>query len=319
MERSGRQPKIHQANTIHHVMMRGNNRQNIFFGNDYFIYFFKVVSESVEKFDHKILAYCLMTNHIHLIVHINESSLSAVMQNINFRYARWANHRRKTIGHLFQARYRSIEVTNDNYLINLCRYIHLNPVVANMVKNPAEYGWSSHKNYISGDAYQWLDLNIITRAIEHKTELGYLDFMSHKIDREKWKPALYLSTDGKIVIDDDLIKNANETTLQVKSKRAFLSRNSVTSIICENLDVDEIELYSLCKNHQNSKKRALLATYWLKYSGMKLSEIANVLQRSEATMHRQLSQLNRSSDNYFSKALLQKIEVEIKKRLVLPT
>ena len=123
MEKTGRRLRIHRPNTMHHVMVRGNNRQNIFFDKYYFNYFLDVLATSTKKYDHKILAYCLMSNHIHLIIHIYEIPLSIVMQNINYRYARWTNHRRGHIGHLFQGRYRSIDVHDQAYLINLCQYI----------------------------------------------------------------------------------------------------------------------------------------------------------------------------------------------------
>ena len=123
MQRTGRQPRVHVPNSVYHVMMRGNNRQNIFYGEAYYHYFLKLFSDSAKKFDHKVLAYCLMTNHVHLMLHIKESLLSAIMQNVNFRYARWTNHHRKRVGHLFQARYAAIEVSNESYLIHLCRYI----------------------------------------------------------------------------------------------------------------------------------------------------------------------------------------------------
>ena len=124
MQRTGKQPRVHVPNnSVYHVMMRGNNRQNIFYVEAYYHYFLKLLSDIAKKFDHKVLAYCLMTNHVHLMLHIKESSLSAIMQNVNFRYARWTNHHRKRIGHLFQACYAAIEVSNESYLIHLCRYI----------------------------------------------------------------------------------------------------------------------------------------------------------------------------------------------------
>ena len=173
MLRTGRLPKTHKPNTIYHVMMRGKNRQRIFFGDNFFESFLDIVDQSSKKFDHKILSYCLMINHIHLIVHINNSPLSTVMQNINFRYAKWVNKERKSIGHLFQARFHSLLVTNESYLINLCRYIHLNPVTAKMVATLQDYKWSSHRNYMSDHAPSWLNISTIKRIIDQVTQQNY--------------------------------------------------------------------------------------------------------------------------------------------------
>src|SRR3990167_10927246 len=79
----GRQPRIHIPNTIHHVMIRGNNRQRIFYGDECFSYFLSLLKGSTEKHDHKMLAFCLMTNHVHMIIHVHDSPLSVVMKNIN--------------------------------------------------------------------------------------------------------------------------------------------------------------------------------------------------------------------------------------------
>src|SRR3990167_7956469 len=168
MDKTGRQPRIHVQNTIHHVMIRGNNRQQIFYGNDYFSHFLELFKEGGEKFDHKILAYCLMSNHAHMIIHVHESSLSNVMKNINFRYARWLNTKQKRIGHLFQGRFRSIEVSSEEYLIYLCRYIHLNPVVAGIVKTAGQYPWSSHQYYVMKEMPTWMDIDLVLSTIVKK-------------------------------------------------------------------------------------------------------------------------------------------------------
>ena len=75
MDRTGRQRRIHVSNSIHHVMIRDNNCQRIFYGDDYFNYFLKIIHQSAEKLDHKIIAYCLMSNHAYLLVRIYDSSL----------------------------------------------------------------------------------------------------------------------------------------------------------------------------------------------------------------------------------------------------
>lgn len=200
MSTNGRQPRIHTPNTIHHVMVRGNNRQRIFYGEDFFFHFLKIINESVAKLDYKILAYCLMTNHVHLIIRVNNSPLSDVMQNINFRYARWANKKQNRIGHLFQGRYRSIEVKDEMYLINLCRYVHLNPVSAKMVTHTSDYRWSSHINYITRHHPEWMDCNFIIEAIQNKTSLSYSCFIDQPTEMDAWKPVFSLSESGKIII-----------------------------------------------------------------------------------------------------------------------
>ncbi len=295
-------------------MMRGNNRQRIFYGEKYFNRFIEIIRQSTETFDHKILAYCLMSNHIHLIVHIKDSPLSTVMQNINFRYARWANYQRKSIGHLFQARYHSINVSDEEYLINLCRYVHLNPVAAKIVDDPLGYHWSSHCCYLSCDSSTWLDINVINDIIIRKTRLNYIDFMSKPVERKKWMPALYYSETGDLITDDTLIKNASTLFDNPKLKKK-ISADCVANIICETLNIDLEKLYVPCKNHYESKVRALIGDYWIKYSGMTISEIAKCFGRSSQAMHKQISKIKVMSNTYFSLDDLQKINIEMEKRM----
>jgi REP element-mobilizing transposase RayT len=177
MDKQGRQPRIHIPNTIHHVMMRGNNRQIIFRHDIYHARILELLHDASKKFDHKILAFCLMSNHVHLLIHINTSSLSLVMKNINYRYARWMNRKENRIGHLFQGRYRSLEVSNDIYFVNLCRYIHHNPIEAKMVNNLDEYRWSSHQNYMENNFPSWMDSELMLSVIKNITNLSYIDFI----------------------------------------------------------------------------------------------------------------------------------------------
>ena len=259
MQRTGRQPKVHVPNSVYHVMMRGNNRQNIFYGEAYYHYFLKLFSDSAKKFDHKVLAYCLMTNRVHLMLHIKESPLSAIMQNVNFRYARWTNHHRKRVGHLFQARYAAIEVSNESYLIHLCRYIHLNPVKAKMVKDPACYQWSSHLFYKLSLAPPWMDLTKVVQSIKQKTGLNYSELISSDINRENWKPALYLSKEGKLIFDDSIASTLNEASSVIKSRKNVLPPEEVMSIVGNGLGVSlSQQLCGPSRNRLLSKKRRLL-------------------------------------------------------------
>jgi putative transposase len=314
MDRTGRQPRIHISNSIHHVMIRGNNRQRIFFADEDFRRFLTIVSESAEKFDHKIIAYCLMHNHAHLLVHIYDAPLSTVMQKINFRYARWLNHKEKRIGHLFQGRYRSIEVGDEDYLVNLCRYIHLNPVAAKIVNTADNYPWSSHQYYIENNYPPWIESNLMLTTIKNKTNLCYSDFMMQPVDRETWKPAVYISDTGKIIYNDDALRNLQH------SRSAFnpvvqhhLTDEEVLNIICRELNIQRSVLFGTSKNHVTAKQRILVANYLLQYCGKNISEVARLFQRTHGTLSRQLKQFTREREKYFSMEVMQKIELLLSK------
>jgi putative transposase len=119
-------------------------------------FFNSLVKEGVKRYEHKIYAYCLMSNHVHFAIEVNNVSLSKIIQNLAFRYTRYFNKKLRRIGHLFQGRYKSILVQKDAYLLELIRYIHLNPVRAKIVGKPQEYQWSSHHCYMRTEKLSWI-------------------------------------------------------------------------------------------------------------------------------------------------------------------
>jgi REP element-mobilizing transposase RayT len=107
--------------------------------------FLSVLDEAVKRFNWLCHAYCLMDNHYHLLVETIDGNLSVGMRHVNGVYTQAYNRRHNRVGHLFQGRYKSILVDRDNYLLELCRCVVLNPVRAGIVKHPGKYGWSSYK------------------------------------------------------------------------------------------------------------------------------------------------------------------------------
>lgn len=140
--------RYHLPGSFYHVMLRGNDGQDIFFSDADHCAMCLLLQEGVEKYGHRIHAFCFMRNHIHLLIQVGEISLSKIMQNLAFRYSQKINRKNKRIGHLFQGRFKAILIEEHNYFTRLLRYIHTNPVRANVVDTPENYIWSSHNAYI---------------------------------------------------------------------------------------------------------------------------------------------------------------------------
>ena len=151
-----RRPRIHFEGALYHVMLRGNGGQSIFLADDDRDAFEALVAEGVARFGHRIHAYCWMGNHVHLAIQVAETPLSKIMQNLAFRYTRFINRREQRIGHLFQGRFKALLVDADGYLLELVRYIHLNPVRAKLVADPANYRSSGHLAYLGKAHKAWL-------------------------------------------------------------------------------------------------------------------------------------------------------------------
>lgn len=144
-----RQPRVKKGvYCTYHVISRGVERKPIFRHDDDKIRFLDTLARMKEKLNYKIYGYCLMDNHIHLIIDSNGSDISIIMKSINVSYAMYFNRKYGRCGHLFQDRFRSEVVDDDIYLLELSRYIHLNPVRAKMVENAVDYPWSSYCFYI---------------------------------------------------------------------------------------------------------------------------------------------------------------------------
>ena len=151
-----RKPRIHLDGALYHVMLRGNGGQSIFLLDDDREAFEALVAEGIARFGHRIHAYCWMGNHVHLAIQVAETPLSKIMQNLAFRYTRFINRREQRIGHLFQGRFKALLVDADSYLLELARYIHLNPVRARLVADAADYPWSGHLAYLGKAHKAWL-------------------------------------------------------------------------------------------------------------------------------------------------------------------
>ncbi len=134
----------------HHVTQRGNRRQDTFFGgNDYRVYL-DLMAEWCAGCGVEVLAYCLMTNHVHLIaVPATEAALGRAIGEAHRRYTRHVNFRQGWRGHLWQGRFASFAM-DGRYLLAAARYIELNPVRADMVKRPEDYAWSSARAHLEG-------------------------------------------------------------------------------------------------------------------------------------------------------------------------
>jgi len=105
-----RKPRVHISGGFYHVMLRGNGGADVFFNEEDRYRFYLLIQEGVERYGHRVHAFCLMSNHVHLVIQVGEISLSRIMQNLSFRYTRWVNGRQKRIGHLFQGRYWSMRI-----------------------------------------------------------------------------------------------------------------------------------------------------------------------------------------------------------------
>jgi putative transposase len=148
---------------IYHVMNRGNRKQPIFLSDTDWILFLEITKKIATRRHWAIHGYCLMQNHYHLLVETPEPDLSAGMQAINSEYAQWFNRGYGFVGHVFQGRFNAVLVESDWHLVELARYIAMNPVRAGLCHSPSEWRWSSYCDAVGGRGRSLLDATSVLR------------------------------------------------------------------------------------------------------------------------------------------------------------
>ena len=156
-----RKARVILPNTPHHIVQRGHNRNAVFVEDRDYHYYLDNLAEWKEELELKVYSYCLMTNHIHLIVEANErlGDIGLLMKHLAGRQTRFVNNLEKRTGSLWDSRYKISAIETEAYLLQCCRYVELNPVKAYMVKRPEDYPWSSYATKRGLVDCDWLDID----------------------------------------------------------------------------------------------------------------------------------------------------------------
>ena len=143
-----RKARLKSSTGIYHIVFRGINKQRIFEDDEDHLVFLKKLKTYKETSEYEIYAYCLMANHVHLLMKEGSDPLGIIFRRIGSSYVFWYNRKHNRLGHLFQDRYKSEVVDTETYFLTAMRYIHQNPLKAGIVKNIQEYPWSSYNEYV---------------------------------------------------------------------------------------------------------------------------------------------------------------------------
>ncbi len=200
--------RIEYPGAVYHVTSRGDRREPIAKDDIDRQAYLDILGQALERFDAVVLAYCLMGNHYHLVLHTREANLSRLMRQINGVYTQAFNRRHNLSGHLFQGRFKAIVVDTDSYLLEVCRYVDLNPVRANMCKRPDAYPWSSYRA-LAGQhlAPDWLDTQavydqLLSGKSAARAAAKYAEFVAQGKGVQLWdehlKQQIYLGDDAFI-------------------------------------------------------------------------------------------------------------------------
>jgi len=168
----------------YHIMNRGADHKTIFFNTRHREKFLELLGEITTIYGIEVHAYCLMGNHYHLILHTPRGNISQPVRYLNSKFAQYVNLTMQKDGPLFRGRFKAIIISANDYLIRLSRYIHRNPLSANIVKNLSSYKWSSYSFYLGKTSPNWLITTEILERFSREFNASYKQYVETSEDKE---------------------------------------------------------------------------------------------------------------------------------------
>ena len=267
-------------------MNRGNNREAIFLNDEDQDVFLETLKETSKLFGIKILSFCLMTNHYHLLLVTPKANLSRAMRHLNGIYTQRFNRRHKKDGHLFRGRYKAILVQEDEYLTHLIRYIHLNPS-----QDPKNYPYSSHKQYLKAkDLGPWLYVRLGLAFFSSKPKealKAYREFIDLGIDPKtrtfysgKKQASILGEPDFLNDVKEKYLFNNKKLSTEIPEERRFSGQviaKQILRAVAKDFKIKEDLLYHSRRGEYN-KPRLMAITLTRDLSGLTLPEIAPIFR-----------------------------------------
>lgn len=295
-----RKPRIHAPGALYHVILRGNNGQSIFMDDTDRYKLQELIAEGADRFGYCLHGYCWMGNHIHAAVRVGDMPLSKLMHHLSFRYTSYFNWRHDRIGHLFAGRYKAILVDSDSYLLQLVRYIHLNPVRAGINPHVDEYYWSSHRAYL-GDPYPpWLDPAPVLNQFaleQEKARIAYTAFIGvpvesqHPLDYKKGNCKHHAALGG-----DAFVRRMLQVA-QCEEPVCKFETAEICAAVCTAAGISHGALRLSC-GKEAVKARTAAAFLVRAFGDGNLVALAAWLSRDPSTLTRAIARLiNKTDDN----------------------
>ena len=303
-----RKPRLHVDEGIYHVMLRGNGGQDIYFDDDDRRYFYLLLQQGVARYGHRIHGFCLMSNHVHLVVEVGEQPLSKIMQNLSFRYTRWVNKKQKRIGHLFQGRYKAILVDRDSYLLELVRYVHLNPVRAKLVRQAHLYPWCGHRAYLGRETLPWLTTEWVLGQFAVRLDTSqkrYEDFVREGYGEGRRDDFHTGGADDGRVLGDSRFTRRTLNKPIAAPKTVTLDK--LIQGVCKKYNLTEKKLASAGRARDASEARSVVGWLAQQHAHLTLTEVAKRFGRDVATLSHGVRRLGLKAQAF--KPLAKKLEM----------
>ena len=284
-----RRPRVFAAGLLYHVIVRGNQLRKTFRHDDDYRAYLDRLEKYHTQCQVRIYAYCLMPNHVHLLVETGSTPLAKFMQGVQQSYTQYFNRRYRKVGHLFQGRYKAIICDRDKYLLALVRYIHLNGVRANLATRPEQYRYSGHNSYLGSGTDKLVEATPILKLIGGKK--AYERFVLEGTGEEH-NQAYYAVEDqmflGEAGFGEEISREAEERSAPKRKKPL----ETVFKDVARRVKAAPELIRSKDRRWDISHKRAEAVAILVRECGYGVSEVAKYLGRDQANVSTMLSRLS---------------------------
>ncbi|NCO67304.1 MAG: hypothetical protein COY75_02600 [Nitrospirae bacterium CG_4_10_14_0_8_um_filter_41_23] len=324
-----RQARLDVPGALHHIMVRGINKSNIFEDDQDKAQFLERLGQTVIKGKCTVYAWVLMNNHVHILFKSGKDGVSAVMRKLLTWYALYFNRSHRRSGHLFENRFKSILCDEENYLLALVRYIHLNPIRASIVRTLKEldhYPWSGHRAIVGKAKHTWMDTDTVLSQFgntKRKAITEYRRFVQEDIGKGQnpvltggglirshggWSQVLSMrrkglkeESDERILGNGDfvqeILKEAEEKYLrQLKFRQSGLNIAEIIRQECKKGKISPEELKRGSKRRKVSEARTIIARRSSEELGLSGAEIARHLGVNTSSVNRAIARVEESAE-----------------------
>ena len=308
-----RKSRIDAPGAVHHIIVRGIERRKLFVDDNDRNNFLDRIGGIITDTKTSCYAWVLIPNHFHLLLRTGQAPIATVMRRLLTGHAGYFNKRHRRTGHLFQNRYKSILCQEDTYLLELVRYIHLNPLRAGLIKDMdilKKYPYSGHSALMGKAKKNWQDIKWILKLFDKRLRVArrlYHEFVEKGISmgRRKdltggglvrsmggWavvksmrKAKIFEKSDERILGDGDFVDQVLSVAQeQMKQKNLLISKGYTLDVIaervCEEMNIDPPEIWKSGKSRNRVAARSLLCFWAVRELGISMTELSRKLNLS---------------------------------------
>ena len=276
-----RRPRLFAPGLLYHVIARGNQRQSTFLDDqDYRAYLTRLATYRI-RYGVILYAYCLMPNHVHLLLQPSDAPLAKFMQGLQQSYTQRFNRVHDKVGHLFQGRYKAIVCETDAYLATLVRYIHLNPVRAGLADDPEGYLYSGHRAYLTGDGTGLIDTDLVLNVLGGRP--AYRRFVLDAIDAGH-EPRYYQIEDQRVLGSRGCAQRIRQQVAQSAGSTPRKPLGVALEELAGQARLDPSILRSADRSWPVTTARAVVSFVLVRRLGYRVGDVAAALGRDGATI-----------------------------------